>query len=230
MPFEIKLEPFAGPLPLLLELIEQEQLPITEVALAQVAEAYLRHLEANEVSSMELADFLVVATKLLLLKSQAILPTAAPEDEDASKLAEQLRLYKLFADAAKHLDERYGATPLFAREKPTMIQRTQFAPPEGIDVGALHEYFVQLLKRLEPFFSLKEQSLQRTVSVQERMEEIRSAILVRSQLAFSDVLAGARNRVDVVVSFLALLELVKQRVIHAAQSEAFQDIMIRRVE
>jgi segregation and condensation protein A len=177
-----------------------------------------------------LADFLVVATKLLLLKSQAILPAAEPEDEEASKLADQLRLYKLFADAAKHLDEKYGKTPLFAREKQAVIQRTQFVPPQGIGGEQLHQFFVQLLKRLEPFFALKEQSLERTVSVQERMEEIRTAILTRSKFAFSDMLSTARNKVDVVVSFLAMLELVKQRVIHVVQSEAFRDIMIKRVE
>jgi len=68
------------------------------------------------------------------------------------------------------------------------------------------------------------------VSVQQRMEEIRGAILERSRIAFSDVMKGARSKVDVVVSFLALLELVKQRTVRVAQDDAFQDIMIRRMD
>lgn len=230
MSFEVASAQFSGPLHLLLELIEQEKLPITEVSLSQVTEAYLKHLNDNDVPSGELADFLVVATKLLLIKSRAILPDPEPEAEDASSLADQLRLYKMFADAAAHLEERYGAAPRFAREKPSIPKRVEFAPPEGVNAGSLHELFQQLLKRLEPFFALKQHSLERAVSVQQRMEDIRSAILERSRLTFSDVLAGSRNKVEVVVSFLALLELVKQRIVNVAQSDDFQDIMIRRVE
>lgn len=230
MSFEVASEQFSGPLHLLLELIEQEKLPISEVALAHVTEAYLKHLDANDVPSDELADFLIVATKLLLIKSQSILPAAEPEAEDASKLADQLRLYKMFADAASHLEERYGATPLFARERAAVVQKAEFLPPKDVGPDTLRAYFDQLLKRLEPFFALRQQSLERAVSVQQRMEEIRASILSRSHLAFSDVMAGARNKVDVVVSFLALLELVKQRVVHVAQSSAFEDIMIRKVD
>ncbi len=230
MAFEVVLEPFSGPLPLLLELIEDEKLPITEVALAQVAEAYLRYLDAREVPSSDLADFLVVASKLLLIKSQAILPEPEPETEDASRLADQLRLYKLFADAAGEIEARFGAAPSFARERPAVVRAEAFAPPEGVVPDDLRAYFEQLLKRLEPFFSLRQQSLERAVSVQQRMEDIRQAVLERSRLSFKDVMAGAKSKIDVVVSFLALLELVKQRVVRAAQSDAYGDIVIRRIE
>lgn len=230
MPFEITLEPFAGPLPLLLELIDQEKLVITDVALVQVAEAYLNYLETHEVPADELADFLIVATKLLLLKSQAILPAAEPEAEDASKLADQLRLYQMFAEAATKLAKQYGTKPLFERARPAQDVKRSFVPPPDVTAESLHDAFENLLKRLEPFFALKQQSLERAVSVQQRMEEIRSALLVRSRFTFTEVLSEARSKVDAVVSFLALLELVKQRVVHAAQSDAFQDIMIRRVD
>lgn len=230
MSFEVASPRFSGPLHLLLELIEGEKLPITEVSLAEITEAYLKHLDVNEVPSEELADFLVVATKLLLIKSRAILPAAEPETEDASHLADQVRLYKMFVDASKNIEDRFGATPMFAREKPMVMPVAGFQMPPDVTGMALRESFAALLKRLEPFLALRQTALERTVTVQERMEEIRSAILERSRVSFSDVVRGARSKVDVVVSFLALLELVKQRVVVVAQSETFQDILIKKVD
>ncbi len=231
MPFEVAQEEFSGPLHVLLELIEGEKLPITDVALARIAEAYVAYVNEHDVPMDELADFLIVATKLLLLKSQAILPATESEEEEESTLAEQLRLYKIFVDASMGIEQRYtGSIHVFAREKPLALQQVAFAPPIGVRGETLHTCFLQLLKRLEPFFALTQQSLERAVSVQERMEEIRQAILERSRLTFSDIMRGAKSKVEVVVSFLALLELVKRRLIHIVQSDVFQDIIIRKLD
>lgn len=98
--------------------------------------------------------------------------------------------------------------------------------PSSVTPSALQAAFAHLLKRLEPFFSLQEASLKRVVSVQERIKQMQAAILERSRLSFREVVKGAQSKVDVVVSFLALLELVKQRVVRVAQSESFEDIEI----
>src|SRR3989339_270893 len=96
--FEVSLEKYSGPLQLLLELIQKEELPITEVSLARVTEDYLNYMSQHEVPTEELADFLVIASRLLLIKSRAILPQPEEEQEEESSLALQLRLYKLFSD------------------------------------------------------------------------------------------------------------------------------------
>lgn len=232
MSFDVSLQQFSGPLPLLLGLIERAELPITDVSLAQVTEDFLRHLDTNEVAPEELADFLVVAAKLLLLKSQAILPAPVlEEDEDAGKLADQLKLYKLYADASKVIAGMVGEKrTIYAREKPAKITAPSFSPPGNATVTGLHEAFTRLLKRLEPFFALRQASLERVVSVQERISHIRAALTERARLSFHDMISSASSKVDVVVSFLALLELVKQRVIHVAQGESFQDITITHAE
>ena len=94
MAFEVRLEKFDGPLHVLLELIQAQELPITEISLAQVTEGYLRYIETQEVPPSELADFLIVATKLLLIKSQAILPVAQGVfEDDSSKRPLQSRLH-----------------------------------------------------------------------------------------------------------------------------------------
>ena len=232
MNFELKLETFDGPLHLLLELIESEELPITEVSLAQVTDAYLQHINAEQVPLSELADFLVVATKLLLLKSREILPVQDDdEEEDISTLALQLRLYKEFVDASKHLEEFFERPEKsFARAKADVVKAQEMQIDKELTADALHSSFQRLIKRLEPFFKLQQAAMERVISVKERLKEIHDAVLNKSKLLFSDVVGSKQSRVDVVVSFLALLELVKQGVIDTVQKKTFKDIEITHVD
>lgn len=229
MSYEVALEQFSGPLQLLLELIEAEKLPITDVSLGTVTDDYLKHLNTHEVPAEELADFLVVATRLLLIKSRAILPQLQIEEEDAGDLAEQLRMYKQFVDAAEKIEAIFASgRVMFARERAVIARQKEFLPPPSVTPTVLQDAFNAVLKRLEPFFALKQSSMERVVSVQERMKQLQDVFLSRAQLMFRDVVGGATSKVDVVVSFLALLELMKQRVVKAVQGDSFHDIMITR--
>lgn len=229
--FAVSLEKYSGPLQLLLELIQKEELPITEVSLARVTEDYLNYMSQHEVPTDELADFLVIASRLLLIKSRAILPQEEEEQEEESNLALQLRLYKLFSDAADHLETLYDADEQsFSRGKVMEAPRSEFSVPEGVDPSGLTESFRQLLKRLEPFFRLQQVAMERVVSVQERIAEIHDAILNRSRFAFHHLISSGASKVDVVVSFLALLELVKRQVVHVVQGDTFSDIEVTRID
>jgi len=231
--YEVELEQFSGPLHLLLALIEREELPITDISLAKVANDYLHYLEVSEVSAEELADFLLIAAKLLWIKSNAILPLPDVQDEtDPGKLVLQLRLYREFVEAAKELEERYGTAVMFVRpaSASAVVLEPVFHPPASLNTHMLEEVFRLVLKRLEPFFSLKEASIHRVISIQEKIRDIRQVILDRARLSFKDVVDDASNRTEVVVSFLALLELVKQRIVYAVQDSAFEDITLKRVE
>ncbi len=232
MSFEVKLEQFDGPLHLLLDVIESQELPITDISLAQVTESYLSHVNANEVPPAELADFLVVATKLLYIKSKAILPVPQQEEQEVpSTLALQLRLYKEFVDASLKLEDLWdGPLCSFPRAQADVITLQGFELAPGLDVGALQESFSRLLKRLEPFFNIQRAAMERVVSVKERLREMHDAILARSQMHFSYMVKGAKSKVDVVVSFLALLELVKQQVVTTVQGGSFSEIEIKRID
>jgi segregation and condensation protein A len=232
MSFEVKLETFDGPLHLLLEIIESKDLPITEVSLSEVADAYLKHINDRKVPPDELADFLVVATRLLLLKSRAILPIEIEdEEEDPSTLALQLRLYKEFVEASKKLETLFdGTNESFRRAKADIVKAGEMQVHDSLNSDALHGSFTLLLKRLEPFFKLQQAAIERVVSVKERLREIHDAILSRASMTFKDVVGKGRSRVDVVVSFLALLELVKQNVVNVVQSGAFNEIEIKRID
>lgn len=232
MPFEVKLEKFDGPLHVLLELIQSSELPITEVSLAKVTDDYLRYIDEREVPTSELADFLVIATRLLLIKSQAILPVAPEEEQqDASTLALQLRLYQEFVEASKHLEELFDRSERsFERAQSDVVKPERIEIPIELTIKTLHETFAALLRRLEPFFRLQEAIMERVVTVQERLCEIHEAILNKAKLTFAHFVGAGRSKVDVVVSFLALLELVKQRIVHVMQTDTFHDIEIKRVD
>lgn len=231
MPFEVALDEFAGPMQLLLELIEKEDLDITKVALAKVTEDYLGYVNSHEVPSHELADFLVVAAKLLYLKSRAILPENPEDEEEADALAAQLKLYREFVDATVYIDELIKSTSVsYARPRAYVPPETKFRPPQNATTNELSSSFEQLLKRLQPFFSLQETSMQRVASVEERIKQIHAVLLDRARMTFRDITKGAASKVDVLVSFLALLELMKQQLITATQDSHFGEIELHRIE
>jgi len=231
MSFEVALEQFSGPFELLLQLIEQEELSITDVSLSRVTESFLQHIDKTEATGDELADFLLVATKLLLIKSRILLPVKDAEEEDTSNLALQLKMYKEFAELSKHIEKQFNANvELFPREKADVIVQTELVIPDGLSVIAMEISFSKLLKHLEPFFKLQHVAMERVMSVKERLQEIREAIMERARFSFREILGSGHTKVDVVISFLALLELVKQRVVNVVQSDSFSDIDIHRVD
>jgi len=232
MEFAVEQKAFSGPLGLLLELLDKRELEITDLALSQIADEYLSQLEQSEVAPEEMADFLVIAARLIYLKSRELMPYLRidEEDEHVGQLEEQLRLYRLFVEAAGRLEERFasgqrGYERPFVRVK--QEQQAVFAPAQNITVVRLREAFSGLLKRLEPFFALQQVSMERVKSVEERIEELTGALKTRASMSFKDVVSGAQRKMDVVVSFLALLELARRQLVTVKQKG--RDVMIERV-
>ncbi|HCC83562.1 TPA: hypothetical protein DEP96_01815 [Candidatus Uhrbacteria bacterium] len=238
MDFAVKNEEFAGPLELLLELIEKKDLEIAKISLAKVADDFLLYLQETHVPADGLADFLLVASRLIYLKSRELLPFLRLVDEDIASdvLAEQLRIYREFVDAAERLEERYGAHLLFPR--PYVKSSPSYGGARGgFNFGGrpptaseLAQAYRDVQKRLEPFFALTAVSLERVKSVEERIEEMREAIALNASMSFSTVTAGAQKKIDVVMSFLALLELLRRNIIRASQQNTWGDIMIHRID
>lgn len=227
--FAIKQEAFEGPLPLLLELLQNKKLEITSINLANIAEDFLSYIEQHEIVPTELADFLLVASRLIYLKSRELLPkdTLVEEFEDVS-LEEQLRLYQEFVEASKVIAGLFSAEEYFLkRSQPKVEREIEFSPSENLTAKELDKSFKRLTKRLEPFFSLNETSIEKVKSVEERMTELKDAIKTGARtMNFKSIVKGAKSKADVVVSFLAILELVRRQVLVAQQSE--HDIMLTK--
>lgn len=231
MEYHIQLEQFEGPLPLLLTLIEREKLDITRLSLAKVADQYLEYLTKEDSISLDnLARFLSIAARLILIKSKALLPTLTFTDEEEDEIGDleaELRRYKQFKEAAMRLG-------MLVSEKHTIYTRESsfgsvsiFLPPKNLTREDLANYFQSVLGNLPSMEILEEKRVAEIVTLEEKITLLQESIRDRVQKSFSEIVSLATDRVHVIVSFLALLELVKQRVIHAEQGELFGDIHFR---
>ena len=229
--YTVRLPVFEGPLDLLLELIERAELDITKVALAQVTDqylSYLRQLETKDPS--DLASFLVVAARLLQIKSEALLPRPPerePGEEDpGDALARQLLLYKRFKGAAQALAARSEAGwRTYLRRSP---------PPRAdphLDMGNvrledLRQALLQALAVMAVEVGLSESVTAGKVNIRQKIRLIFDALRRQGSMTFRALIRRADSRLEIVVSFLAVLELIKQRQVQAEQDELFGDIAI----
>ena len=238
-----KLDKFEGPLDLLLQLIESADLDITEVSIAQVADQFMEYLEqveeparnathsvAGGEKSEELADFLVVASRLLLIKSKVLLPNLDLGNEESGEdLEKQLKIYKEFHEASKNIEKiLLEKKILFAREKIPMDVDVIFNPPKKINSQNLKQIFKEILKDIEPIIKIPEKAMERVVSIKEKIKSITNKIQ-NGLTNFDELIKDAKNRTEVVITFLGILELVKQRVAKVKQDDKFGEISISRV-
>ena len=224
MPYAVKFDQFEGPLDLLLSMIEGEQLDITKVSLAKVAEDYLRFVQGAQLPSEEVADFLLVASKLLLIKSQALFPNL-PVEDDGPALEQQLKILKMYHDASRQI-EAIIKQKQFVYFRAKMPVERIFRPPQNVTVAMLREMFCGVLKALEPLVRIPKKIVLQAISIQERIAKLRDFILAKLTGSFKHFVGSAKDKTDIIVSFLALLELCKQRVIAVKQDQLFQDILI----
>jgi len=229
MKIEFRLEQFSGPLELLLGLLDDRKLSINEIALSEVTEQYISHVEQLEEGNPdELADFLLIATRLLLLKARALLPQSTPEEDDEINLADQLRLYKSFLRVSKAVDVLWqsGKKSIFRVEPPRKPEH--FIAPLHFSLDTVRASMVQLVNRLQPPKPLPQTRIDRTMSMKEKILQIRGLLKLQMKTSFYDLVGNKQNRTELIVCFLALLELVKQKTVHIAQDGEFRDIVVHR--
>ena len=232
MSYSVKLEQFEGPLDLLLELIEQESLDISQISLAKCTDGYLEYVEAHQdIPAEELADFLVVAAKLLFLKSQILLPFLNLEEpESEGDLESQLKIYREYLEASKSIEAAIGRRRfLFVHDRLPNVEMG-FAPPKKLTTAQMGDMFRAVVARLEPVFKVPAAVIERTISIHDKIRQIRDILRQAERLSFREVLASATSRTEIVVSFLAILELTKQRSVSISQTGQFSDILIERID
>lgn len=230
----VQLPAFEGPLDLLLHLIEREKLDISAISLAQVTDQFLAHVRALEdVRADTLADFLEVAARLVWIKSRLLLPQPRRQEEEeeedpAEALARQLREYKRFKEAAAALRaiEETGLHTYARIAEPPELERRLEAGGGALDEllaaarAALAEIEAQPAQvpdgMVVPF----------TLTIQDQIEHIRAAMRQRQRITFRGLLSRARHRMEIVVTLLAVLELIKRGVALATQEHAFGEIYI----
>lgn len=232
--YQIHTPVFEGPLDLLLQLIERAELNITTLALAQVTDQYLAHIRLiKEQDAAEVSGFLVIAARLLQIKSAALLPRpaieqAAVEEEDSGEaLARQLILYKRFKELAAGLGQRQEeGLRTYLRVAPPPIKVEAKLDLSGI---TLHDL---LQAAREIFFSKPDlPALSRVVAaprvtIREKIHAIIDSLRGLGKTSFRFFLLQRGDRLEIVVTFLAMLELIKRQVVAASQMELFGEINV----
>ena len=230
MAVQFRIERFEGPLDLLLQLVEQEKLDISEISLATVADQFVNHIQAtSDIPLEELADFLVVAAKLVYIKSRLMLPDMHDDElEEGPDLESQLRMYRAFVEASKVVDAMWKSDrQSFVRGKrPIRLQEVSFSPPSNATATMLEEIMRRVIARIEPIAALASAAVERVVTVQEKIREMYAKIGSQMKLSFHTFIGKAAKKIEAVASFLALLELVKQKFVRVNQGNSFADISI----
>src|SRR5579859_4281499 len=235
--YKVQFEVFEGPLDLLLYLIKKEEVDIYEVNLTKLAKQFIEHVDLMRSFDLEIAgEFLVMASTLMYIKSRELLPVdqqVAVEGEDEGEdprweLIRQLVEYKKFKDAAAQLQTLEARQENIFPRLPAKQEFAEAAPPKPeVSLFDLLNAVNAILKRVA------QQDNSRDVfedkwTVSEKIEQIVRAIALKERLRFSDLFNGAMSRTEVVVTFLALLELIRLKQIVALQPEAFGEIEIGR--
>ena len=228
----LKIQQFEGPLDLLLSLIEERKLDITTIALAEVTEHFLQYLkQLQSIDPTSLADYLAIAAKLLVIKSKAILPTLEieQEEEDAGfDLEGKLLLYKKFKEVAKYLKDLDNKRKQGFLRTITFEQKISFFPDPNITTKELHTCILTVLNSLKELDNLPKAKLKEAISIQEKIDHLRNSLSLQVETKLSDLLKTAKNKGEIIITFLALLELIKQKVFVADQEALFAEVVIKK--
>lgn len=228
---EVILEAFEGPLDLLLYLIRKNNLDILNIPIAEITHQYMQYVDLMKDIRLELAaDYLVMAAMLAEIKSRMLLPRRedAPEEEDPrAELIRRLQEYERFKKAAEELEQmpRLGRDVLTHQVfVPTLSTP---APEPEVSLKELVDAFLDILKRSELLATHKVQ--REPLSVRERMSHVLDMITQRGYLSFGECFTLEEGRLGVVVSFLAILELLRLGLVDIVQTEAFSPIHLKRI-
>jgi segregation and condensation protein A len=235
MSYKIKLDIFEGPLDLLLYLVKKDHLNIYDIPIAEVTQQYLVYLELMKLLDLNIAgEFLVMAATLMQIKSKMLLPAepnqqAEEEEDPRQELVKRLLEYEKFKEIAENLRQmETGQQEVFKRPKIESSEETNLETEMYFEASIfdLISAFSAALENVpkEVFYEV----IKDEFTVEEKIHQILHLLLVKPSLAISELFGGAKNKIEIVVSFLAILELIRMKEIVAFQKEQFQEIKISR--
>lgn len=242
--YEVKLSQFSGPLDKLLELIEAQKLQITEISLAAVTGDFIKYLEESKdaMNPVVLSDFLVVAAKLILIKSKTLLPDLTLTEEEETEIKDletRLAIYREFAargagagpslSASQNLNTLWSrnriaySRPLFA----ALQDSSFFYPSANLNIDSLSSALNSLASELKDLLPEKSKIKEVIISLEEKIAELLSRFKEVAAHTFGR-LAEKKSKAETIVMFLAVLHLLRKNMIHVEQEATFGDIMIKK--
>ena len=227
--FKIKTEVFEGPLDLLLTLVEKRKLFVNDIALAKVTDDYIKHIEQfDKLPIGESAQFILVASTLLLIKSRSLLPSLAlteEEEEGIHDLEMRLKIYKKIKDASLNISKLFGEKIIFPQSQ-LKPMKPIFSPHESINLLSLTKLIKDIIHSLPKKENIPKAVIKKVIGLEEMVENLSKRITAGLRMSFKDFASSHKDKVNIIVGFLAMLELVKQGVIYVSQQETFGDIQM----
>lgn len=227
--YKIKHEQFEGPLDLLLGLIEKRKLMVNEFSLAKITDDYIAHIRDLEKFPLgDSAHFILIASTLVLIKSRSLLPALKLTEEEESSvhnLEDRLKLYQRIKELSLHVKDLFGKEFLF--QPNARRQEPLFSPDDSMTVANFHAAVASLIHSLPKKEKLSQVVVRKVVSLEETIGKLTQRITSSLKMSFREFAGiGKQEKVGVIVSFLAMLELVKQGVIQVRQEKDFSDILM----
>lgn len=237
MSYKVKLEVFEGPLDLLLYLIKKEEIDICDIPIARVTEQYLEYLEVMEILDLDIAgEFLVMAATLMQIKSRFLLPPeeVAPEAEEEevdprAELVKKLLEYKKFKEAAAQLRQmEYKRSELFTRRPQEDVKKMDSEGKVYFESGIFD--LISAISSVLKDFSREEfcEIIRDEFTVEEKAHELLHLLVVKPVVYFVELFKKAKNKLEIITIFLALLELIRLKEVIVRQRKAFGEIEIIR--
>jgi len=232
--FQIKTAVFEGPLELLVQLIEKRKLFINDISLATVTDDYIAYIKSvGHFPMRQAASFILIASTLLLLKSKSLLPTlnlTLEEEGSIDDLERRLRLYKYFQAISKSVYEILGKNIIYPKVY-TKVTDPIFSPQKDITSKNLHTSIQSVINRLPKVKVEKAVAVEKTISLEETLLSLTKRVKANLKLSFNEFSDfGKAEKINVIISFLAMLELVKQEAITVSQENHFEDIHMESSE
>ena len=233
--YKVKLEVFEGPLDLLLYLIKKDEVDIYEISIERITQQYLEFMDAFKSLDLDIAgEFVVMAANLIYIKSRSLLPAhiqppeeEVEEDDPRWDLIRQLVEYKKFKDAATRLGEREALQNSLFQRLPDASEALPERPLGDVSVFDLIHAFNNILKRITVQENLRE-IFEENFTVSDKIDLIMKMMATDVPLKFTELFVSVASRTEIVVTFLALLELIRLKQLRCLQSEVFGEIEIRR--
>ncbi len=235
--YKVKLEVFEGPLDLLLYLIKRDEIDIYDIPIEHITKQYMQFIELFKMLDLDVAgEFIVMAANLIYIKSRSLLPASVqPPEEEAEEedprweLVRQLLEYKKFKEAAAHLGLREVAREGIFPRVPEGPEAVAERPLGEVSVFDLINAFNKILKRLETKQESLAEIFEERYSVADKIDLILKMSSGGVALRFTELFTDAASRSEIVVTFLALLELVRMKQLRCVQAEPFAEIELQRV-
>ena len=236
--YKIQTENFEGPLDLLLDLIERRKLLINDFSLSQITDDFINYISTiGQIPARKVSDFLVVASTLILIKSKSLLPNLSLEKEeegDIKDLEKRLNILKIIKDISISVGESFGKVIRFKKRQVKVLE-PKFSPSEELNLHNMRIHMLGVINTFPKFEEKKTAKIQKTVSLEDTMNTLINRVKRSMKMSFKDfsqrsTADSPQQRVNVIVSFLAMLELVKRGFISVEQEKKFDDINMESKE